>query len=70
MSTQRLCRLCKKRPPWKYKNCPPDICKRCYHRHIWPDRPAARKLRQASPDEPDELVLDDLDSCQADRPPY
>ena len=40
---QRLCRICKKRPPWKYKNCPPDVCKRCYHRHIWPDRPALRK---------------------------
>ncbi len=31
----------------------------------WPDRPAARELRQASPDELGELVLDDLDSCLA-----
>ena len=47
MSKQRLCRLCKQRPPWTYRNCPPDICKKCYHRSIWADRPAARKQRQA-----------------------
>jgi hypothetical protein len=40
---QRRCRICHKRPPWKYKNCPPDIYKRCYHAHIWPERPAARQ---------------------------
>lgn len=39
------CRFCKKRPPWKDKNCPPGVCKRCYHKHVWPDRPAARKAR-------------------------
>ena len=21
-------------PPWRYRNCPPGICKRCYHRHV------------------------------------
>ena len=47
MSNQRLCRICKRRPPWQYKNCPPAVCKKCYHRHIWVDRPAARKQRQA-----------------------
>jgi len=26
---QRPCRICRKRPPWQYKNCPPGICKRC-----------------------------------------
>lgn len=36
---QRKCRICKKRPPWQYKNCPPGICKRCYHSHVWPKRP-------------------------------
>jgi hypothetical protein len=36
---QRKCRICKKRPPWQYKNCPPGICKRCYHSHVWADRP-------------------------------
>ena len=46
MSKQPLCRICKKRPPWKYKNCPPGICKRCYHKHVWPERPAARKQRR------------------------
>ena len=28
---QRKCRICKKRPSWRYKNCSPGICKRCYH---------------------------------------
>ncbi len=62
MSKQGLCRLCKKRPPWQYKNCPPGVCKKCYHRHIWVNRPAARKQRQAQTAavEPDELVLDDV----------
>ncbi|MGH3260112.1 MAG: hypothetical protein ACRDOU_32720, partial [Streptosporangiaceae bacterium] len=22
-----------------YKNCPPGICKRCYHSHVWAERP-------------------------------
>jgi len=52
---QRTCRICKKRPPWKYKNCPPDVCKRCYHRHVWPERPWARK--RAVDDLPDGTVL-------------
>ena len=38
----RRCRICRKRPPWRYKNCPPGICKRCYHKHVWEGRPAAR----------------------------
>jgi hypothetical protein len=41
---QPVCRICKKRPPWRYKNCPPGICKRCYHQRIWADRPAARAV--------------------------
>lgn len=48
MSKPPRCRICKKRPPWKYKNCPPGICKRCYHKHVWPDRPAARRARRAA----------------------
>ncbi len=55
---QRLCRICRKRAPWHYKNCPPGICKRCYHKEIWPDRPAARKLRHVLKDEPNELGID------------
>ena len=43
---QRMCRICKKRPPWKYKNCPPGVCKQCYHKKVWADRPAARKERE------------------------
>ena len=46
MSRQRRCRICHKRPPWRYKNCPPGICKRCYHAKIWVDRPAARRERK------------------------
>jgi hypothetical protein len=45
---QRMCRICKKRPPWKYKNCPPGVCKQCYHKKVWSDRPAARKERSTA----------------------
>ena len=45
MTRQRRCRICHERPPWHGKNCPPGICKRCYHREIWVDRPAARRER-------------------------
>jgi hypothetical protein len=44
---QRPCRICRKRPPWRYKNCPPGMCKRCYHKHVWVERPAARRGRTA-----------------------
>jgi hypothetical protein len=40
---QAFCRICEKRPPWRYRNCPPDVCKRCYHAHVWPERPATRR---------------------------
>jgi hypothetical protein len=45
---QRKCRICKKRPPWQYKNCPPGVCKQCYHKNVWAGRPAARKERGAA----------------------
>ena len=48
---QRKCRICKKRPPWRYKNCPPGICKRCYHRHVWAERP--RRNREVAVLEPE-----------------
>ena len=51
MSKQRLCRICKQRPPWTHRNCPPGVCKRCYHAHVWTERPAARTGRGASRDE-------------------
>jgi hypothetical protein len=47
-----MCRICTKRPPWKYKNCPPGVCKRCYHRHVWPQRPAARTQQPPTPPSP------------------
>lgn len=63
MSKQRLCRICKKRTPWHHKNCPPGVCKRCYHKHIWPDRQSARKPRQDAADEPEERTAgDDIDT--------
>jgi hypothetical protein len=52
MKKQKLCRICKKRPQWANKNCPPRICKRCYHKHIWSERPAARKARQEAAEYP------------------
>ncbi len=58
MAKQPRCRICQKRPPWKYKNCPPDVCKRCYHQHIWADRPAARKKRHVNNQEPDHFPFD------------
>jgi hypothetical protein len=56
MSKQRLCRICKKRSPWKYKNCPPGICKRCYHQHVWPERPGTGYPRSHG----DEPASDDV----------
>jgi hypothetical protein len=60
---RRKCRICKKRPPWQYKNCPPGICKRCYHRHVWPERPRrllGEEMLEPEPWEPQE----------ADDPPF
>lgn len=51
---QRLCRICRMRPPWRYSNCLPDICKRCYHKHIWPQLLAS----QRKSDDADELPKD------------
>jgi hypothetical protein len=53
---QALCRICKKRPPWRGKNCPPGVCKRCYHKHVWPDVRAARG--EAPPTEAQPMVYD------------
>jgi hypothetical protein len=53
---QRKCRICKKRPPWGYKHCPPGICKRCYHRHVWAERP--RRDREVAVLEPEPFELE------------
>jgi hypothetical protein len=45
MTRQRRCRICHERPPSHGNNCPPGTCKRCCHREIWVDRPAARPER-------------------------
>ena len=51
MAKQRLCRICKKRPPWRYKNRPPGVCRRCYHKHVWPERPGALAGREPGAEE-------------------
>ena len=48
MARPRRCRICRKGPPWQYRNCPPGVYKRCYHAEVWPDRPAAREQRRTS----------------------
>ncbi len=67
---QRVCRICKKRPPWKYKNCPPGVCKKCYHRDIWPDRPAAREQRRAMSDLSDDRSLGNEPVTLAQEPEW
>ena len=58
MSKQARCRICKKRPPWKHKNCPPGVCKRCYHKHVWPEQLAARTGPEADDLETQPMVYD------------
>ncbi len=60
---QLLCRICKKNPVWRYKNSDGTVCKRCYHKYIWEDRPSAKKERQSTIvnyelEETEELVFD------------
>ena len=41
----RKCRICKKSPVWRggdVKN-PGPYCKKCYHKHVWINRPGARE---------------------------
>ena len=47
---QRLCRICKKNPVWRGGDVkePGPYCKRCYHKHVWADRPSARKKGRGS----------------------
>ena len=42
---QPVCRDLPEAAALAVQDCPPVICKRCYHRHIWPDRPEARAER-------------------------
>jgi hypothetical protein len=43
---QRLCRICKTRPIWIQGDVkdPGPVCKRCYHKHVWPKRKAAARV--------------------------
>jgi hypothetical protein len=40
---QHRCTICQKRPRWR-----DHACKRCWHKHVWPDRPTARRERRAT----------------------
>jgi len=55
----RKCRICRKRPPWGSKKCPAGVCKRCYHKHVWTERPGARKQDRAGGDKPDRPLIDE-----------
>jgi hypothetical protein len=67
---KQMCRICKKREPWKYKNCPPGVCKRCYHHDVWPQRPAARTQQRQDDDLPSDLAPDnDLFPLTSDPDP-
>jgi hypothetical protein len=35
------------------------VCKRCYHKEIWPERPAARRDRRAANELSDQALFDD-----------
>jgi hypothetical protein len=47
---QQRCRICKKNPVWQGGDVkePGPYCKRCYHKHVWADRPSARKKGRES----------------------
>lgn len=61
---RQVCRICRKRPPWTYKNCPSDVCKKCYHRDVWPERQAAGKQRRAVNDLSGDTPLGDRSARQ------
>ena len=73
---QRKCRICKKRPPWRYKDCPPGICKRFYHRHVWAERPLRDRevaVLEPEPFEPELLELEPSEPepwWDPDDPPF
>jgi len=50
---QRRCRICKKRPVWTRGDVkdPGPVCKRCYHKHVWPERKA--RAKGPNPADPD-----------------
>ena len=45
---QSLCRICNKSPTWRYKNSDGTVCKRCYHKHVWAERPSAKKSQKTA----------------------
>ncbi len=62
----RKCRICKKSPVWRggdVKN-PGPYCKKCYHKHVWINRPGWREEQSVADDCVDYL------SGLRDDPPY
>jgi hypothetical protein len=60
---QRRCRICKKRPVWTRGDVkdPGPVCKRCYHKHVWPERKArAKGSNPAAPGIDTEFGLSDV----------
>src|SRR5208337_2493381 len=60
---QRRCRICKKRPVWTRGDVkdPGPVCKRCYHKHVWPERkPRAKGPNPADPGIDTEFGLSDV----------
>ncbi len=56
----RKCRICRKRPVWiggDVKN-PGPVCKRCYHKRVWPERMSRRKM---GADGGNSISIDDFD---------
>ena len=62
---QRRCRICKKRPVWTggdVKN-PGPVCKRCYHRHVWPERMERQNQGARGAEIPEADEGDDVDEA-------
>jgi len=59
----RKCRICKKRPVWTGGDVksPGRVCKKCYHKHVWPQR---RRASEAPDNEQTYSLL------PVDPPPY
>ncbi|NJO63078.1 MAG: hypothetical protein HC836_34120 [Richelia sp. RM2_1_2] len=60
---QSLCRICKKNPTWRYKNSDGTVCKRCYHKHVWVERPSAKKSQKTAAIN-SEFEVEDIESSE------
>jgi len=53
----RMCRICRKRQIWYFKGILWNVCKRCYHKHVWMHRPEIRKARKMGLPTPSDAEL-------------